>query len=148
MSEHTSILKGTLSNSDALKQLFLPQTMQRTKQALEQFARFIDGVENLVLNGSIISVERAKVNVTPELIKSEAPIVFEELKSIVEGGRAFLKALDFEIETNVAPMMVIGDHGNVSHFGAAKGAAALVQPVEVTVPGQPPLSGAVIKPTK
>ena len=144
----TSILKGTISEADAFKQAFLPQTIQRPTQALEQFARFVDTCENLALNGAIFSVGQTKVNATPEMFKQEAPQVFEELQSIAKGGRALLESLGFSIKTNIAPAALIGNSGNITRIGAPTGAAALVQPTQTETPGQPPLSGAVISPVE
>lgn len=148
-SDVTSILKGTVSESDALKQLFLPKLISGTKGQLDNFSKFVDAVEDVVKNGSVFSVGKTKVNVTPKMLAQEAPAVFKELKHISEAGRKFLTIIGFEGPMRTAPSTLVGNAGRVLQAGSKpRGAAAMVQPVEQQTPGQPPLSGAVIKAVK
>lgn len=149
MYNETSILKDTISESDALKQVFLPKLISSTKSELDRFSKFIDGVENMVKNGEVGSVGRTKVNVTPKLLEKEALVVFKELKHIAEAGRKFITTIGFEAPMRTAPSALVGNAGRLLQVGGRpRGAAALVQPVEKQTPGQPPLSGAIVSAVK
>ncbi len=143
----TSFINDTISETDAVKQALLPTVTRNAKNELGRFAAFIDSSENLLKNGTIFSVGKIKVNVTPALLEKEAPTVFKELSDLVSKAKQLFTDIGYQMPVNVKPATLIGDSGRVLKRGPA-GAAALVQPVTLETPGQPPLSGAIVKPTK
>lgn len=137
MGEKSSFLKRTLSQEDAIIQIFRPQLAGRVSQAMDVFDRQVSEAETLVKLGVKLTVSGSAFHITPSDLKNNLD-EWDELEQIAIKGRAFLDSVGY-----------VSRRQNSAILGAAPvGKMVDVTPVEMQLPGSEPLSGVVVTPKK
>lgn len=138
MAETSSFFRRQISKQDAIIQLFRPMLAGRVTQGLDVFDRLVTEAETLTKLGTALQGgERGaeKYFLTPEDLRANLD-EFSELEQIATKGRAFLTEIGY-----VSPR-----RGTPVEGTAPVGKTVQVKPITMTLPGQEPLTGAVVAP--
>lgn len=142
MAETSSFLKRQISKPDAIIQLFRPMLAGRITQSLDVFDRIVTEAETLTKLGVALQAggrHDEKFFLTPEDLKASLD-EYGELEQIAEKGRAFLVEIGYVSPRTAMPITGEGT--------APVGKTVEVRPITVSLPGQEPVMGAVVKPKK
>lgn len=131
----SSFLQRQVSKEDAIIQIFRPMMGNQISQALDIFDRVVSRAETLTKLGTELQVGREKFFVTPADLEANMD-EYPELLALANKGRVFLDEVGYVSRTRATPITGEGT--------APVGKTVDVQPITMTMPGQEPLTGAVV----
>lgn len=132
----SSFMRREVSKEDAIIQLLRPQVGARLGNTLDAFERFVTEAETLTKLGVKLRAGGKDYFITPTDLKANLD-EFGELEQLAIQGRRLLTDLGYVSPRKNMPILA----------GAAPvGGNVEVRPIEVTLPGSDPVSGAVISP--
>lgn len=132
----SSFIKDSLSKEDWIIQFLRPRWAAQVQTHLSTLDRFVSDVDTLTSLGVTMTPGGSTpMQVTPADLKANLD-EFAELQLIAKEGRAFLDKLGYVSQRRLNPIA----------GSAPVGQQVQVRPIEVQLPGQEPVAGAVVQP--